>query len=134
MGKNCTEQALISLILRLAIALIFAVAALSKFMMGLDASVLALTGMFKDAFLPAPLVTLYAQLLPFVEAIIAVWLLSGVKLKEAWLFTAITLLSLGFGLMVAKQSAADVYIFVLMACAGLHFSQHDTCCFGKKKV
>lgn len=131
--KNCTDQAWISLILRTAIASLFAVAAIAKFAGGLEASASSITGMFAGTFLPAALVGLYANLLPFAEAAVAIWLILGVKLKEAWISTAFLLISLGFGLLVAKQSAADIHIYVLIACIGLHFSSHDSCCLIKGK-
>ena len=128
MGKNCSKECWISLILRLAMVSLFAVAAAGKFMGGIDGVITNITGMFKDTWLPGPLVALYARLLPWAEALIALWLLSGIRLKEAWVFTAVTLISLAFGLIVAKQpTAADVYIYILTACAGLYFSEFDKC-------
>lgn len=128
MGKNCSKEAWISCILRLAFVTLFGVAALTKFMMGLGTSAQYMIGMFKATWLPAPLVSIYAYTLPWVEAAIALWLLSGVRLKEAWVLTAFTLISLAFGLMVTQnQMSAGVYGYVLMACAGLYFSDFDQC-------
>lgn len=128
MGKNCSKEASISYILRLAFIVLFGNAALAKFMMGLGASSQYIADMFKATWLPAPLVGVYAGALPWVEAAIALWLLSGIYLKEAWVLTAITLISLGFGLMVAQSPmSAGVYGYILMACAGLYFSDFDQC-------
>ncbi len=131
--KNCTDQAWISLILRTAIASLFAVAAISKFSGGLEASASSITGMFAGTILPAGLVSLYANLLPFAEAAVAIWLILGVKLREGWIATAFLLVSLAFGLVLAKQDAGHVYLYVLIACVGLHFSSHDSCCLIKAK-
>ncbi len=133
MGKNCTEQSLISMILRISMVCLFAVAAASKFTNGIETSATFIVTSFKDTFLPAFLVNLYAHVLPFAEALIAIWLLIGFKLRAAWVFTALVLVSLAFGLVVAKQSAADNYMYVLFACAGLYFSAFDCCVLGSKK-
>lgn len=131
MMKNCSKEAWISCILRLAFVVMFGNAALAKFMMGLGTSSQFIIGMFKATWLPAPLVGAYAVLLPWVEAVIALWLLSGICLKEAWVLTAVTLISLGFGLMVAQSPmASGVYGYILMACAGLYFSDFDQCKIG----
>lgn len=134
MGKDCSKECWISFILRIAMALLFAVAALSKFIGGLEGVVVSFTGMFKDSFLPSPLVALYARALPWVEALIAIWLVLGIRLKIAWILTSFTLISLGFGLMVARQeTVSQIYIYLLAACAGLYFSEFDKCVLGGKK-
>ena len=130
--KNNPELCWISLILRVAMASLFAMAALGKFTMGLDNVAGMITGMFKNTFLPGWLLTPYAYGIAFAEALIAVWLLVGIKLREAWIFTAFVCISLAFGMVVAKQgtTASENYIYVLMACAGLYFSRYDGCGLG----
>ena len=131
MGKNCSKESWISFILRMAIASLFAVAAADKFLGGLNGVVTSFTEMFKNSFLPLPLVVLYARLIPWVEALIALWLLVGIRLKAAWILTAFTFISLAFGLVVAHQpTAASIYTYVLISCAGLYFSEFDTCHLG----
>ena len=133
MGKDCSKECWISFILRIAMASLFAVAALSKFIGGLEGVAASFTGMFKDTFLPSALVALYAYVLPWVEALIAVWLILGIRLKAAWILTAFTLISLAFGLMVAHQdTVSQIYIYLLAACAGLYFSEFDKCILGWK--
>jgi len=129
MGKACvcSKESCISFILRLAMASLFALAALNKFMGGLNNVVTEFTTMFQASWLPAVLVGLFARLLPWLEAVIAIWLLLGVRLKEAWSFTAFTLIALSFGLIVLHQSVADMYVYILIACVGLYFSDQDTC-------
>ena len=132
--KNNPEACWISWILRLAIALLFAVASASKFIGGLENTAGYITSMFKDTFLPAALVNIYAHVLPFAEALVPLWLLTGIKLREGWIFTALVLVSLAFGMSVAKQpTAADVYMLVAIACAGLYFSRFDCCQLSCKK-
>lgn len=134
MSKGCSKECWISFILRISMALLFAVAAVSKFVGGLEGVVTSFTAMFKETFLPSMLVALYARLLPWMEALIAVWLVVGIRLKAAWILTAFTLISLAFGLIVARQETAfQVYIYILTACAGLYFSEFDQCILGWKK-
>jgi len=138
-NKNNPELSWISLILRVAVASIFAVAAYSKFVMGLGNFAANMTGMFKDTLLPGWLLVPYINILPFAEFLIAVWLLLGIKLREAWIFTAFVLMTLGFGMVVAKQGAvaSENYIYMMMACLGIYLSKYDGCsllsCCGSKK-
>lgn len=132
-GKNLSEEQWISAILRLALGSLFLAAAVGKFLGGIGATAMHIEGMFAGTWLPGPLVSIYARLLPFAELLIAVWLISGVKLKEAWALTGLTLVSLGFGLTVAKQPGTDCYLLTLAACLGIHFSKYDTCSLFKKK-
>ena len=133
MNKDYTEEHWISLILRVAMASLFFLAALGKFMMGLDVTSNNIVGMFKDSFLPTGLLVAYTRVLPFAEALIPVWLLTGYKLRAGWIYTACVLITLAFGLGVAKQNAADIYIFILTACVGIYVSRFDTCQLGGKK-
>ena len=111
----------------------FAVAAIYKFIGGIGATVAMFQGMFKDTWLPLALVTPYAYAIAFAEALIALWLLSGYKLRAAWIFTSFVLISLGFGMTVLKQSSADIYLFLLLSCAGLYLSRYDRCSLVGKK-
>ncbi len=131
-NKDYPEQAWISFILRVAIATLFFVASLSKFLGGIGNTVTHFQEMFGSTWLPLAFVTPYAYLIAFAEALIVLWLLSGYKLREGWVFTAFVLISLGFGMTVAKQSSADVYMFLLMSCVGLYLSRYDQCVLGKK--
>ncbi len=129
--KDNAELCWISWILRLAMGVLFALAAVGKFMGGIGNTAAMITGMFKDTFLPVWLVTPYAHGIAFAEALAAIWLLSGIKLRAGWIFTALIFISLGFGLLVAKQSAADIYMYILICCAGLYASKYDKCALGR---
>lgn len=131
--KNCTEW-LISLILRLAISSLFIATATAKFTGGLGGVVQYFHMAFKDSWLPMWLVSLQAHLIPWAEALIPIWLLTGYKLKAGWVFTALVLVSLSFGMAVLGKFdiASHNYIYVLIACAGLYFSKYDFCCLGGK--
>lgn len=128
-NKEHPEQSCVSLILRVAVASIFAVAAFGKFAGGLGNYAALMTTMFKDTFLPGWLLAPYINVLPFAEVLIVLWLLSGVKLRKAWAFTACVLLTLAFGMLVARQGtvAFENYVYMLMACLGLYLSKYDGC-------
>lgn len=132
--KEWSEGALISIILRLAMAALFTAAAVGKFQGGLENVAAQIKTAFQNTWLPMPLVTLYVKVLPYVEALIPVWLLSGWRLRSAWTLTGILLVTLAFGTLVTQQgeTAAHNYFYVLMACAGLYFSKHDCLHFGKR--
>lgn len=129
--KDHIEEGWISIILRLAIAMLFAVAAIYKFIGGIGTIVQMFQGMFKDTWLPMFLVTPYAYAIAYIEALIAVWLLSGFKLRAGWVFASLVLLSLAFGLTVAKQSSADIFVYLVIACIGIYVSRYDHCGIGK---
>lgn len=132
-GKNCGVETAISLVLRIAVASLFGAAAIAKFSSGNPEGLVSyFQSTFQETWLPAGLVTLYAKLVPYIEALIPIWLLSGYKLKLGWFVTSIFMVSLAFGLVVAKSpGAADNYMYVLVCCAGLYFSQFDSVCFFK---
>ena len=132
MDKNHVEAWWISLILRFSIASLFVAAVVPKFTGGLDGVVMNFQNTFKDTWLPPALVTLYARFIPFIEVIIPIWLISGFKLRVAWVFTVVVLISLAFGMAVAKHYdvAADNFFYVMMACLGLYVSQFDRCQIG----
>ena len=127
MAKPICERCWISFILRLSVASIFVAAAVPKFMGGLESVVSSFQAAFKDTWLPMPLVVLHARILPYLEALIPVWLIVGFRLRLAWVVTTLLMVSLGFGMLVAKQGgiAADNYFYVLFCLAGLYFSQFD---------
>ena len=131
--KDHVEEGWISIILRLAMASLFAVAASYKFIGGIGKTVSTFQEMFKATWLPMFLVTPYAYAIAFAEVLIALWLLSGYKLRAGWIFTSFVLISLAFGLTVAKQSSADMYIYLVIACGGIYVSRYDHCGIGGTK-
>jgi uncharacterized membrane protein YphA (DoxX/SURF4 family) len=119
-----------SFILRLAIASLFFAAAVPK-LKGGWASIHGTADHFQAAFentwLPKALVTADGYAVPFIEALIPIWLISGFKLKAAWVFTSIYMVSLGFGMIVVQNGdvAAHNYTYVLICVAGLYLSRFD---------
>jgi thiosulfate dehydrogenase [quinone] large subunit len=134
LNKERIEENWISLILRVAMGLLFLIAAQAKFAMGLGQTSGFISGMFKDSFLPSFLVVPYTYLLPFAEALVAAWLLTGYKLRTGWVFTAGVLVSLTFGLMVTKSpTAADMFVYIFISCVGIYVARYDHCVLGGKK-
>lgn len=119
-----------SLVLRLAVGSLFLAAAVRKLHGGMETiqkTVQFFQTTFENTWLPEKLVTAHAYATPFVEAMIVIWLISGFRLKAAWVFTALFTTSLAFGMSVAGKfdTAADNYTYVLICCAGLLLSRYD---------
>jgi uncharacterized membrane protein YphA (DoxX/SURF4 family) len=130
-----TEEAWISLILRLAIASLFGAAAVNKFVGGTEGVVKYFESIFATTWLPASMVTLQAQAVPYVEALIAIWLVLGCFLRVGWIFTSLFMISLAFGMTVAQKydSAMHNYILVFVCTMGLYYSKFDRFSLGKNK-
>lgn len=138
MHKEHQEGCWVSLILRLAAASLFIGAVVPKWMGSPGATVSSFQSMFQGTWLPMPLVTLHGWLTPWIELLLPIWLILGFRLRWAWAATGLYLVSLAFGMVVARQydTAAHNYFYVLLSCAGLHFSRHDGLsvdAFGKKE-
>ena len=138
MEKCHTEGCWVSLILRLAMATLFIGAVVPKWTAPPGSLVASFEAMFKDTWLPMELVRMKARAVPWIETILPIWLILGFRLRWAWVATALFLTSLAFGMVVAKApNAALTYLYVLIACVGLYFSQFDKlnlgCLFGKKE-
>ena len=121
---------LTSLVLRLAVGSLFLAAAVRKLQGGMETiqkTVRFFQTTFETTWLPEKLVNIHAYATPFVEAMIVIWLISGFRLKAAWVFTALFTTSLAFGMSVAGKfdTAADDYTYVLICCAGLLLSRYD---------
>jgi len=125
MKKNLS---LISLILRLIIGSLFLGAAIIKVKGGIDGSITYYNSMFKSSIFPIFLVNAHASIIMFLEFILAIWLFSGVKLKQAWITSGITLITLAFGMIFVYKFdvVSDNYIYVLITCLGILLTPYDT--------
>ena len=117
-------------VVRLAIASLFLAASVRKLQGGAESiqkTVRYFRTTFEDTWLPEFLVTAHAYATPFVEAFIVIWLISGFRLRAAWVFTSLFMISLAFGMSVAGEydSAANNYTYVLICCVGLLLSPYD---------
>lgn len=123
----------ISLILRLAAFSLFLANAVGKFIGGSAGLVGYFHHVFQATWIPSPLVTATAYTTPYFEAIFALWLLSGVQLRIAWVCASLYMVALAFGMAVAQQydTAAHNYTYVLLFCIGIYFSAEDRWHFGK---
>jgi len=119
-----------SLVLRVAVGSLFLAASVRKLQGGAE-TIQKTVGFFRTTFehtwLPGTLVNIHAYATPFVEALIVLWLISGLRLMAAWVFTSLFTISLAFGMSVAGKfdTAADNYTYVLICCAGLLLSRYD---------
>ncbi|NIS16354.1 MAG: DoxX family membrane protein [Aliifodinibius sp.] len=93
------------LVLRLMVGIVFIMAGLSKL---LDYT--GVIGYFQTSFgetwLPAFLVTIFAYLLPFVEAILGVLIFFGLLTRPALYLAGLLLVVLNFGLIVRGDGSA----------------------------
>lgn len=117
----------LSVLMRLSIGTLMLVAALNKVPHGIEGTVAYFTGIFEKSLLPLFLVKIYAASIMFVEFIVAAWLFSGIKLKEAWIATGLLLISLAVGMLFAGKHdvAASNYVYVVIAGIGLLTSSYD---------
>ena len=127
MAKTICERCWISLILRIAVAVLFVAAVVPKFVGGLDSVVTGFQTLFQNSWLPMPLVILHARIVPFIEALLPIWLLVGYRLRLAWVVASLFMVTLAFGMIVAQQPtvAANNYFYLVLCLAGLYFSQFD---------
>lgn len=119
-----------SLMLRLTIASLFVAAVVPKWMQGFGAPrALAdsFVKTFENGWLPMALVRPMGYLNPFIETLIPIWLLLGIWIRAAWVFTTLFLISLAFGMasLAQRDVAANNYTYVLIACIGLYMSRYD---------
>lgn len=127
MAEKNNEGALISVILRIAVASLFVAAVVPKFLGGVGNMPAHFQKMFEGSWLPMPLVMLHAQWVPWIEMLLPVWLVAGWKLRWAWTAAALFMTTLAFGMAVAGKGdvAAANFTYVLICCAGLYFSRFD---------
>ncbi len=125
--KCSGESAWISFFLRLAVASLFGAAAIDKFLGGLNGTLVYFHTLFAATWLPEGVVTIQAYIAPWMELLITCWLLTGFRLRAAWVVATFFMISLAFGTMVASQYqiAANNYFFVLLCLLGLYFSPFD---------
>ena len=135
MNTTLTQNlGIVSLILRLSFASLFLATALMKLQGGIGGTIAYYQSTFADSMLPGFLVTFHASIIMILEFVLGIWLLTGFKLKWAWIASALTLITLAFGLIFVRQypGVSDNFIYVLMAGIGLILSSYDPWQLGKK--
>jgi len=130
-----TNQKIISVVLRLSFFALFFAAAASKVGNGISGTIGWYESIFAKTWLPNILVTVHASVIMVLEFVLAFWLFSGIKLRWAWVVTALTLVSMAFGMGVAGKwdVANDNFLYVGLSLIGLVFSQFDNVSLIKEK-
>jgi thiosulfate dehydrogenase [quinone] large subunit len=110
-----------TLLLRLALGMLFFFAAVNKFVGGYDNFTSYILSDFEDTWLPAFLLYPYAYALPFVELVLGAVLILGLATRWSFLIAGVLLISLAFGKVVQQEYGvvASNLNYVLIAAAGL---------------
>ena len=92
-----------------------------------DTKIPALKGMFAESFLPGFLTSGFLYTIAYVEIILGILLLLGIKTKYVLAAFGLTLVALAFGLMVVGNPDVNtkVGILLIMNCAALYFVRHN---------
>jgi thiosulfate dehydrogenase [quinone] large subunit len=124
LNKNLS---IFSLILRLALGSLFLGTAIIKVQGGIDGNIAYYMGIFEKSIFPTFLVKIHASIIMFVEFILGLWLVSGFKLKQAWIASATTLISLAFGMIFVYKFdvVSDNLVYVVMSCVGILIAPYD---------
>ncbi len=115
----------ISFLLRLAVGTLFGIIGVAQVQTTADTLTSVYAEGFYGSILPESLVIGFLGLLPYVELLLAVWLIVGVFQKWAWVLSGFLLIALSMGLLMLNetQAAADNFLFLLLVVAGLYFSR-----------
>ncbi len=134
MKTNCeccalSPEGMGTVLMRLALGVLFFFAALGKFMApgGIGGVAQKMQETFASTLLPGFLVVPYVHVLPFVELAVGILILLGLCTRWAFFVSGLLLVSLAFGMMVQQQHAivASNLTYVLMAVAGIWLSARD---------
>jgi methylamine utilization protein MauE len=117
----------VSILMRLSLGTLFLCAAIVKTPLGIPGVIAYYSSLFDHSLLPAFLVKIHAALILFFEYGLAVWLLSGWRLRLAWKVAGVLLVSLAIAMIFAgKYDVASAnYIYVLLCAVGLFSSEFD---------
>jgi hypothetical protein len=117
----------VSILMRLSIGTLFLCAAIVKTPFGIPGIIAYYSSLLDHSLLPAFLVKTHAALILFFEYGLAIWLLSGWRLRLAWKVGGVLLASLAVGMIFAgKYDVASAnYIYVFLCAVGLFVSEFD---------
>lgn len=126
-STNGIELHYAAVLLRLGMATLMLLAGIGKIPMGIDGMIAQFTEMFANTWLPGFLVAGFAAVIMPLELLLGVWLLSGFKLKWAWVVTGLTILSLAAGVQIVGKHdvAASNYNYLAIVAFGLILSAYD---------
>lgn len=85
---------------------------------------------FAQSDIPGFLISLYAYSIGYIEIILGLLLLAGVKTKWVLALIALTLVSLAFGQMLlgtaqARVTVSQISLYLLVTAAALYFVRHN---------
>jgi thiosulfate dehydrogenase [quinone] large subunit len=111
---------------RWALGLLFLVAGIGK-LRDVSGFATSIVKQFEQTWLPSLLVTIFGYVLPFVELLLGLLLLSGVFRRSVLFATGVLLLHLIFGQIVLMQPQVVFFNFgyLFMTAALLFFSEYD---------
>jgi thiosulfate dehydrogenase [quinone] large subunit len=107
---------IITFLLRVFLGILFFFAGLGKIKAGIPAFQEKILEGFGTTFLPEPLLSMFAYILPPVELLTGILLLLGLATRPALILTALTLTVLFFGLVISQQhdKAPGVALYFLI--------------------
>ncbi|MBI5414540.1 DoxX family protein [Candidatus Peregrinibacteria bacterium] len=107
------------LLLRLGIGVFVLLAGISKFQMGVSNFVKSTASGFESSFLPMSLVNTFLTVLPFLETILALLLITGFLRRWALLGTGLLLIVFIFGLTVNGNPDASLFVYLFVVAFAL---------------
>lgn len=115
-----------SLLLRLFLGVLFLSAALGKFQAGVAPFADGIIKGFEQTILPKVLLAPYAYALPYVELLIGITLILGIFTDVMLMVSAVTLLSLFFGMMLKGEGsvAGTNALYLLINVCALRWFEH----------
>ncbi len=132
--RNFNGPELSFLLLRLFLGVLFFFAGLGKFMgengFSFSAYYQKMGGMMKNfaenTFLPEFLLFPYTHVLGYIEIVLGLSILLGLRLKSSLCLYGIILISLGFGLLITKDhdGVAKIAIYLALVAACLNLMPH----------
>lgn len=127
-------------LLRITLGIVFLFYGVIKFVLGRAAVAAGIGQEFNKTFLPHALVTLFANVLPFLEVLLGLCILLGVFTVIALGLTAALMVALILGQVVAMNAGivANNLIYSIILFLLLFFAEHNTLCldqlWAKKKA
>jgi thiosulfate dehydrogenase [quinone] large subunit len=126
MANERTYDHLATLLLRLFLGMMFLMAGLGK-LPNLPGFYQYIEKEFGNTFLAGPLLTAFSHTLPFVEVTVGVLLVLGLMTRPTLVVTALTLLTLFFGKLVARdgQTSAFIALYFLIVMYALRHAESN---------
>ncbi len=126
--KCCDPRAAATALGRWCLGIVFLFFGIAKFAGGVTGFARHLSTEYQKSWLPAPLVSGFGHLLPFLEVLLGVFLLLGLFRNATLFATGVLLIILTFGQVVAGQGQTVFFntCYVFLAGALLFVHDYDT--------